>query len=86
MVLAERTQREKDELQVRLLCVRVGFCAAAQCLRLMHLPCARGMTHPPIHPTVYLQERYAVLLSEKQAVEAKLDPDAVDQQVGGVAG
>lgn len=27
-----------------------------------------------------LQERYGVLLSEKQAVEAKLDPHAVDQQ------
>lgn len=24
-----------------------------------------------------------MLLSEKQAIEAKLDPDAVDQQVGG---
>ena len=27
-----------------------------------------------------------MLVSEKQAIEAKLDPDAVDQQVGWVAG
>lgn len=57
-----------------------GCCAASYHA---HARPANLLTRPLLPVLHSEQDRYGVLLSEKQAIEAKLDPDAVDQQVGG---